>query len=194
MDTPGTNTIIKEHEEITNYILKKADAVIYVLNKVISETDISHIKNICKYTKDIIFVVTHMDEIEDNEDESKEEHIERLINLVIEDINKKIYIEKDDIIVYPVGSKEAFNNPMYINKIRDYIDSYIEYNSKNEMKKRVKNQISRIFDEKIAKMNSQKDLLIKNQNLSKNDIEDKIKHFEKNLNVLEQKYDKIVKE
>lgn len=193
MDTPGTNTIIKEHEEITNYILKKADAVIYVLNKVISETDISHIKSICKYTKDIIFVVTHMDEIEDNEGESKEEHIERLINLVIEDINKNIDIEKDDIIVYPVGSKEAFNNPTYINEIRDYIDSYVEYNSKNEMKKRVKNQISRIFDEKIANMSSQKDLLIKNQNLSKNDIEDKIKHFEKNLNILEEKYDKIVK-
>lgn len=193
MDTPGTNTIIKEHEEITNYILKKADAVIYVLNKVISETDINHIKNIYKYTKDIIFVLTHIDELEASETESVKEQIQRLMNLVIEDINKKIGIDKNDIMIYPVGSKEAFHDPTYINEIRDYIDIYIENNSKDEIRKRVKSQLSVVFEEKLANMNLEKDFLYKNINSSKNDIQDKIISFEKKLNRIEEKYSKIIK-
>lgn len=61
-DTPGTNTIHTEHEHITNYIINKADFVMYIFNKVIGASDIEHIKEIHRYTKNILFIMSHVDE------------------------------------------------------------------------------------------------------------------------------------
>lgn len=177
IDSPGTNTIIKEHEEITRYILKKSDIVIYVFNKAISQSDIVNIKEILKYTDDIIFVITHMDVEKDTEYIYREEdEIDRFIKEAKDQIRNSLKIDEPEI--YPIGSRASYKNEKYINCIRETVKQYCEINSLQIMKNRVKRQLSIIFDDKLKEYENNNKLLLSAISLDKEEIDERLKKFQ----------------
>ena len=190
IDSPGTNTIIKEHEEITNYILKKADIVIYVLNKTIANSDLKSIKEICKYTEDILFVVTHMDEIDETQKSDgkiykSEEQIERLVSSIVKELKDKLGLE--DAEVLPVGSKAAFIDTTYINEIRQCVKGYIELNGINVMKNRVKKQLATIFEDRLGDIEKETKFYTTNMNMESDELQNKINKLNAKITKIEDK-------
>jgi small GTP-binding protein len=100
VDTPGTNTIIAEHEILTNWFLPKADLVIFLssADRPYSESENKFLLNIKEWGKKIIIVLNKIDLIQ------TQQEIERVINFVKENADKQL---KCDVPVFAVSSKIA---------------------------------------------------------------------------------------
>lgn len=169
IDTPGTNTIIKQHEGITEYILKKVDIAIYVVNKVVGESDIQRINELYKYTKDIIIVVTHMDEIVDGKWVNRDpKDIDRLIEEVRSEITKHNEVF-GCIEVLPVGSMAAYEHDEYISEIRGIINEYVNENNQKVILYRVKSQLKLVFEDVLSKLKQE---LLMYESLKSSDIDE----------------------
>lgn len=68
VDTPGVNTIITTHIEITERILKSAQCIVYVIAKNLTDEDALMIQTIEAQNIPVIFVRTHIDEIKKTEE------------------------------------------------------------------------------------------------------------------------------
>eukprot|EP01117_Protostelium_nocturnum_P008663 TRINITY_DN3111_c0_g1_i3.p1 TRINITY_DN3111_c0_g1~~TRINITY_DN3111_c0_g1_i3.p1 ORF type:complete len:483 (+),score=159.95 TRINITY_DN3111_c0_g1_i3:125-1573(+) len=66
VDTPGTNAIIREHQEITEHFVPRSDLVIFVTSsdRAFSESERSFLARISQYKKKIIVVITKKDIVE----------------------------------------------------------------------------------------------------------------------------------
>lgn len=64
-DTPGINTIIEKHQELTGYILRRSDRILYVMNKSMTASDQRFLNKIREDGLSIIFARTRMDTIEE---------------------------------------------------------------------------------------------------------------------------------
>ena len=71
IDTPGVNTIITTHIEITERILKSAQCIIYVIAKNITDEDVLMIQTIEAQNMPVVFVRTHIDDIKKTEENWK---------------------------------------------------------------------------------------------------------------------------
>lgn len=183
VDTPGSNTIIGKHEEIANYILKKSDVILYVINKGLKDTDFKRLEKIKKYTDDIIIIITHIDQTEDGQAYKPKETIDRFVQEAAENINDKLGIE--DIDIFPVGSIQALHDDAYIKPIRECIDEYIEENTYSIMKKRVEKQLSVVFQNKQRQLHHELELLLLGVENEQENLVQKIERFEEKINKVE---------
>ena len=185
IDTPGTNTVIAEQEEITNYILKKADVVLYVINKALTQYDIDKIKEIRKFTDQIAFIITHMDEevsgIYQNRSESE---IQNFLNEASKELERKLEIKDADIL--PVGSLASYTDNKYIEEIRCVVKEYIELNSRNVIKNRVKRQLEVIFENKYNEINESIDMLKEAYETDGKELQGKIDALSQKIKRLEE--------
>ena len=86
-DTPGINTVIEEHIQLTAEILTKSEKVVYVMGKAVTEADLQFLKKIEDCQIEIIFARTHMDTInltEETEDQAIEKDCKLLKNHTID--------------------------------------------------------------------------------------------------------------
>lgn len=152
IDTPGSNTVHKEHGEITNMILKKADIVLYVIKVSLSEVDIKNIKEIMKYSSQILFIVSHMDEKSgDGYINSSEERINKCVSAVREELINKVGIKNPDVL--PIGSLAYYYDDSLMKEVRECIKFGIETNSREVVKNRIKKQLKYILENKYEEMN-----------------------------------------
>ena len=70
VDTPGTNAIIREHEQLTNDFLPRADLVLFVTSadRPFTETERAFLETIRGWGKKIVIVVNKVDIFQRNED------------------------------------------------------------------------------------------------------------------------------
>jgi len=63
IDTPGTNAIIRKHEQLTNMFVPRADLVLFVTSaeRPLSDSEAEFFHNIKKWGKKVIIVVNKMD-------------------------------------------------------------------------------------------------------------------------------------
>ena len=113
-DTPGINTVIKEHENITNDVLKASEEIIYIISKPLTDTDVSFVNQILKMGLNISIVRTFMDKIK-----SSEEDISKIVE---NDRNRVLDIFKiENINVYHVSNDNSNEWYKNIDKIKIYI-------------------------------------------------------------------------
>ena len=152
IDTPGSNTVYKEHGEITNMILKKADIVLYVIKVSLSEVDIKNIKEIMKYSSQILFIVSHMDEKNgEGYINSSDERINKCVSSVRENLINKVGIKNPDIL--PIGSLAYYYDDSLMKEVRECIKFGIETNSREVVKNRIRKQLKYILENKYEEMN-----------------------------------------
>lgn len=177
IDTPGSNTIYKEHGEITSSILKKADIVLYVIKVSLSNIDLQNISEILKYSSQILFIVSHMDE-KDGEIyiNSSSERINKCVDNIRTELQNKLDIKNPDIL--PVGSLAYYNDDNMMKEIRNCVKFGIESNSINVLKNRVKNQLKYLLKNRYDEYLGRYELL---KTIPNNDIE-KLENKYKALN------------
>ena len=195
IDTPGTNTVLKEHEKITNYIIKKADMVLYLFDKAIAQTDIDHIVDIYRYTNNVIYVMTHSDET-DNKTNVKysEARIDELVAEAKKEISKGTGINAEDILMYAVGSVEGFDNRTKIDVIQNVIAGYVEKQTVEKRKRITRKKIESMIKKAIDNLSLKRELLRKEESLEKEEIEKKIDRYKHEQDAYERKYENRLSE
>jgi small GTP-binding protein len=100
VDTPGTNAIIRGHQELTERFIPRSDFVLFVTSsdRAFTESERQFLEKIKAWKKKIVFVLTKIDNV-DNEDD-----INEIIAFVKE--NAKQILEYTPT-VFPVSSKIA---------------------------------------------------------------------------------------
>ncbi len=100
VDTPGTNTIITEHEILTKWFLPKADLVIFLssADRPYSESENKFLLNIKEWGKKIIIVLNKIDLMQTHQE------TERVISFVKENADRQL---KSDVAVFALSSKMA---------------------------------------------------------------------------------------
>ena len=70
-DTPGINTIVKEHVSLAADVVGRSDSILYVMGKSVTETDLNFIRGIISDGLNITFVRTHMDALKEHEEDAE---------------------------------------------------------------------------------------------------------------------------
>ncbi len=97
VDTPGTNSIVARHQEITEDYIPRADLVLFVtsIDRPLSESERKFLEYIREWGKKVVFVLNKVDTKEDAE-----------IAQVLEYLNTNIRgIFGFDPVIYPVSAK-----------------------------------------------------------------------------------------
>ena len=193
IDTPGTNTVLKEHEKITKFMIKRADAVLYLFNKVVSKSDINHIKSILEYTTNIIFIMTHTDEIDTKTGKKyTKQRIEELVAEAKKEISAGLVIDIDDLIVCNIGLMDGFENREEIDEINHLLVSYVETQTQERRMRVARKRIEKILQDALNNYVIKRDLLIKRQELDEEAITVRINKFKKDQVKYEKEYNNLI--
>ncbi|CAG9606577.1 dynamin family protein [Pseudoneobacillus rhizosphaerae] len=77
VDTPGLNTLLQTHENRTQALLPQANAILYVLGKSLTDSDLTIIRQIDQLGIEMIFVRTRLDEVKSSEGEFVEDVLQK---------------------------------------------------------------------------------------------------------------------
>lgn len=153
VDTPGVNTIITTHLEITERILESAQCIVYVIAKNLTDEDVLMIQTIEMKNIPVIFVRTHIDDMK-----STEENWEATVR------------ENENNIAGLLGHPVKF---FAISNLTDRheFDSNFE-NLKKHVSEEIASDVKKVFEEAIIerlepiKKELETSILFKQQNLS----------------------------
>ncbi len=183
VDTPGTNTVFSQHEQITRHVLNRSDLVIYLFNKTISNLSLGAIEEIYRQNKNIIFVMTHIDEKEGfNYLDAAE--IGRLLTESGNSIAKLLGVQVNTLSLFPVGSVRAFSDDTYIRPIIDYINRFSENCSKNTLHSIAENKINIIIDKAVCEQENALKSLIAANNIESDELSERIESAKKKTDAL----------
>lgn len=179
VDCPGTNTIYSKHGQITRRVLNRSDMVIYTFNKLIGQESLNAIENIYRHNKNILFVMTHIDERDGNEylDES-------VIRKYVKEASDSILhlIGKAD--VFTVGSLKAFTDETYIAPIRDHINSFAGLCGNNAIKESAVRKINILIDDAVSEKESELKTLRTAKGMESEKLSMEIEKAEKKLELV----------
>jgi small GTP-binding protein len=99
VDTPGTNSIVQRHQEITEDYIPRADLVLFVtsIDRPLSESERKFLEYIREWGKKVIFVLNKIDTKADSE-----------IDVVLDYLRTNVRsIFGFDAVIYPVAAKLA---------------------------------------------------------------------------------------
>ena len=164
VDTPGVNTIITTHIEITERILKSAQCIVYVIAKNITDEDALMIQTIEAQNIPVIFVRTHIDDIK-----STEENWKTTVRL-----NEKSLVEKlgHPIRFFAISndtSRSEFDNNFTI--LKNYLSKEIARNVKEVFEQAIIERLAPISKELESSIVRRKQTIEQSAGKSIEDIE-----------------------
>jgi small GTP-binding protein len=118
VDTPGTNSIVQRHQEITEDFIPRADLILFVtsIDRPLSESERRFLEYIREWGKKVVFVLNKIDTKSDEE-----------IGQVIEYLKTNTRsIFGFDPILYPVAAKVALESKLGTLAPRDWTRSRFE--------------------------------------------------------------------
>jgi small GTP-binding protein len=100
VDTPGTNAIIREHEEITSKFVPQSDLVLFITSsdRPFTESERLFLAKIHDWGKKVVFVINKIDILQD----AKE--LEQIINFVAQNALSLLGITSE---IFPVSARKA---------------------------------------------------------------------------------------
>lgn len=148
-DTPGINTIIEKHIELTEYILRRTDRIVFVLGKPMTSYDADFAGRIINAGLSMMFVRTHMDELAECE-----ENFEEAIGREIEQLYK---FTDDEVFFLSNDCESSFFN--VVSDLRSYLSETLGANIRDNIVDNCRkmsafiaeNYISRL-DERVASL------------------------------------------
>lgn len=179
VDTPGTNTINRDQEALTDYIISKADLILYTLNKTVGESDLRYMRAIRSYTKNMVFIITHTDEEGPSGQRLSDKEITRLTERARGEIAAGLEADSRDLLIFSVGSKEAFANPEKIDEIRGFLRDYLQGDGETEQRDRVRRQLQKLFEDRVAALDREKVWLERQQSADLAEREQKLMGYKK---------------
>ncbi len=100
VDTPGTNAIIREHEQLTRRFVPRADIVLFVTSadRPFTESERAFLETIQEWGKKVVLIVNKVDLIRSQED------VDKIVGFVQENITRLLGFKPD---VFPVSAMLA---------------------------------------------------------------------------------------
>ncbi len=100
VDTPGTNAIIRRHEQITEEFVPRSDLVLFVtsVDRPFTESERAFLEQIRSWGKKVVVVVNKIDILDE------EEQIEQVLAFIIDNANRLLGFVPE---IFPVSSKLA---------------------------------------------------------------------------------------
>ena len=100
VDTPGTNAIIRKHEEITTHFIPQSDLVLFVTSadRPFTESERGFLQQICDWGKKLVVVLNKIDILQ------TEEEIEQIQSFIRVNALRLLGISPE---VFPVSSRKA---------------------------------------------------------------------------------------
>jgi len=101
VDTPGTNAILREHEEITNHFVPRADLVLFVTSadRPFTETERAFMERIREWGKKVVVVLNKIDLL-------SEVQVQEQVSFVREGVERLLGFRPQ---VFPVSARLALN-------------------------------------------------------------------------------------
>lgn len=170
-DTPGINTIISKHKDLTISLIENTQEFIYVMAKPLTDTDKLFLQKISNIGSKVSFVRTHIDEMLEEEEnidlaiQKEHENINNIIGIpcdvyfVSNEINNKWFSKIDNI-------KEYLNNEFTTTmqqKFNEYYQTKTEY-IKQRLYQQLKDRIEKLHE---VDSKSKEELQEKKLNLEK---------------------------
>lgn len=121
IDTPGFNTLVRSHEDVTLSVIPQAQFLIYVMGKSLTDYDVKFLRKIEEMGIELIFVRTKLDEIKPSE-----ESLEDLLQL--ENTKLQSHFERTRPFFAITSESELLRQSEWqwrINAVQDYISSQI---------------------------------------------------------------------
>ena len=102
VDTPGTNAIIREHEEITSQFVPRSDLILFVTSadRPFTESERIFLEKIRSWGKKVVLVINKIDIL------TSPESLEEIESFVAENAKKTLKITPD---IFPISAKQALN-------------------------------------------------------------------------------------
>lgn len=101
VDTPGTNAVIREHEQITSEFVPRSDLVLFITSadRPFTESENTFLKRIRDWGKKVVFVINKIDILQSEED------IRQVTQFVSENAYTLLGIHPE---IFPVSSRLAY--------------------------------------------------------------------------------------
>ena len=132
IDTPGINTIIDKHIEISQNVIESTDRILYVMGKSFTKSDYDFVNGVLADGIEVMFVRTHMDELKTAEEDSF---------LTTKEAREFLSKFSDDEVFF-VSNEE--NSPYFdgVGKLREYLQDHLACSVEEAVRKNVHNRIS----------------------------------------------------
>jgi len=103
VDTPGTNAILRDHEEITSDFIPRSDLVLFItsVDRPFTESEKMFLEKIRSWGKKIIFIINKIDILD------SEKNLEEVKRYITENATKVLNSEP---LVFPISSKQALDH------------------------------------------------------------------------------------
>lgn len=183
VDTPGTNAIIREHEEITSLFVPRADLILFVTSadRPYTESEKTFLEQIRSWGKKVVLVINKIDILQ------TPQALEEIEGFVAENIKKLL---KVDPVIFPVSAKLALAaksgqpdvwEESRFEPLERYIQETLDEESRLKLKllnplgvgKRLAIQYSEFYDSRLKLLREDLALI--------QDIEDQLKIFQQDM-------------
>jgi small GTP-binding protein len=136
VDTPGTNAVIREHEQITSGYVPRADMVLFVTSadRPFTETERAFLEQIRDWGKKVVIVINKVDIL------PGEEEVAEVRSYVADNARRLLGVTPE---IFPVSAKEAFRaktgEPQLwqssgFDPLERYIKSTLDHSSRTRLK------------------------------------------------------------
>ncbi len=100
VDTPGTNAIIREHEQITSQFIPRSDLVLFITSadRPFTESENAFLKRIRDWGKKVVIIINKVDILQSEED------IKQVINFVTENSRALLGVRPE---IFPISARLA---------------------------------------------------------------------------------------
>lgn len=163
VDTPGLNTMLSNHEDITWSVIPEATHIIYVISKAISQKDMELISMLKDMEIEIIFVRTNIDTINSDEEDIKDT-LEQEYLLIEKNIGCVEYYP-----ITTVFNKLEYNS--YFEKFENYFGNILNANLDEIIREVVCSKLEKVSGAIFKELDDREKFIKNNSEMSAVEIE-----------------------
>ena len=183
VDTPGTNAIIREHEEITSLFVPRSDLILFITSadRPFTESERIFLENIRSWGKKVVLVINKIDILQ------SPEALEEIQNFVAENAKTTLKtipeifpISAQKALLAKLGKPELWQDSRF-EALETYIMTTLDQESRLELKllnplgvgKHLSSQYKEFFEHRLKLLQDDLDLI--------KDVEDQLVVFRKDM-------------
>ncbi|MNI15399.1 Bacterial dynamin-like protein [compost metagenome] len=181
VDTPGFNTLVRSHEEVTLSVIPQAQFLIYVMGKALTDYDVRLLRKVEEMGIELIFVRTKLDEIKQSE-----ESLEDL--LLLENRRIQSHFERKRPFFAVSSEQEALEHPEWqqrIETVRDYISEQMNPRLQEIWSQSLAQRLLILGREFTTMLKEKQDLLRSADTVSVDTLQEQVAYLEQQLKQIE---------
>lgn len=181
VDTPGTNAILREHEELTTDFIPRSDLVLFVtsVDRPFTESERKFLESIRDWGKKIVIVINKIDIAENPQD------LEKVRNFVSDNAQKLLGVVPK---IFSISAREALKakretgaSPDAFKQVEEYIFRTLDTKNRFQLKLLNPLGISDKLTQKYTEINTAQKTLIQDDIQLISDIQQQINLFREDM-------------